>query len=105
MKSRIEQLEEFAKEDPQDPFNLYALALEYQKIDLQKASIIFNKLIMQHEDYVPTYYHLGMLYEQLGQRDMAIQTFEAGIAAATRARDLKASRELQAARQALLFDE
>ena len=36
MTSRIEQLKQFAKEDPNDPFNKYALALEYQKTDARK---------------------------------------------------------------------
>jgi tetratricopeptide (TPR) repeat protein len=104
MSARIEQLEEFAKEEPHDPFNLYALALEYQKEDTDKALATFNRLLAEHEQYVPTYYHLGKLYQLQGNLEMAIGIFERGITMAQMANDHKASRELQAARQELLFD-
>jgi lipoprotein NlpI len=35
--TRLEQLHQFLQEDPADPFNLYALAIEYQKTDIPHA--------------------------------------------------------------------
>ena len=105
MSSRIEQLQQFVNEDPTDPFNLYALALEYQKIDEHKALDIFNRLLSEHAEYVPTYYHLGKLYQGLTEVERALKVFEQGIEESRKQNDLKSLRELQAARQELLFED
>jgi tetratricopeptide (TPR) repeat protein len=105
MADRIQQLREFVNEDPKDPFNLYALALEYQKIDLQKAVEIFGLLTRDHPDYVPTYYQLGKLYHELAEHEKALQVFDSGIEKAQKQNDAKALRELKAARQELLSEE
>jgi tetratricopeptide (TPR) repeat protein len=102
--SRLDQLLFYYKEDPDDPFNLYALALEYQKSDLIKAREYFDMLLGQHENYVPTYYHAAKLYQNLQQRDKAIALYEKGISIAKKHQDTKAARELQSAYQELMFE-
>jgi Tfp pilus assembly protein PilF len=104
MSERLKQLESFYKEEPNDPFNIYALALEYQKHDQRKASEFFEKLLRDHPGYVPSYYHAAKLYEQLGERDRAIQTYEVGIEMARKVNDLKAARELKSAYDEMMFD-
>ena len=104
MASRIQQLEAFVKEDPHDPFNLYAVALEYSKSDVRKAVEIFNQLRNEHSSYVPTYYHLGKLYVDISEHQKGLAVFDAGIKVAADAKDQKAFRELQSARQELLDD-
>ena len=104
MSNIIEQLEKFAKEDPDDPFNYYALALEYLKTDAARAQQIFEQLITDHREYVPTYYQLGQLYAEEGRTEEAISIFERGIVAAREAGDHKAMRELDGARLAVLYD-
>ena len=104
MATRIQQLEQFVNEDPTDPFNLYALALEYQKIDADKAIDIFNRLVDEHANYIPTYYHLGKLYQESAEKEKALRVFDQGIEAASIQNDLKALRELKVARQELLFE-
>jgi tetratricopeptide (TPR) repeat protein len=93
--SRLHQLLKFLEEEPNDPFNIYALALEYQKIDAEKALTFFELLTKEHADYVATYYHLGKLHEELGNKEQAVQIFETGINKARSANDLKALKELQ----------
>ena len=105
MADRIQQLREFVNEDPKDPFNRYALALEYQKVDLQKAVEIFELLLRDHPDYLPTYYQLGKLYLELTENEKAMQVFDSGIEKAQKQNDVKALKELKAARQELLSDE
>lgn len=95
MSSRVHQLLKFLDEDPKDPFNIYALALEYQKFDPDKALTFFNLLLQEHVDYVATYYHLGKLYEELGDKEEATRVFELGIEKAKEQQDPKALRELQ----------
>jgi tetratricopeptide (TPR) repeat protein len=97
MTTRIEQLEQFVKDDPDDPFNIYALALEYQKFDIPKALSLFQQLTNSHAEYVPTYYHLAKVFEATGNTSEALQTLEKGIAVARHAGDHKAARELQSA--------
>lgn len=102
MSPRVEQLIQFVKDDPEDPFNHYALALEYCKTDEMHALKIFETLIKNHRQYIPTYYQLAKLYDHTGQKEKAIQTFNDGIAIAREQRDLKTLRELTAALEELL---
>jgi tetratricopeptide (TPR) repeat protein len=102
--SRLNQLEQFYKDEPQDPFNLYALALEYLKLDLHKSRECFDRLLTEHSQYLPTYYHAAKLYQDLNDREQAIAIYEKGIALAKKINDAKAIRELQSAYQELLFE-
>jgi len=96
MSARIRQLEQFIVEDPADPFNHYALGLEYANIDTHRALQIFEHLIDNHREYLPVYYQLAKLYERLGQIKNASDTFTNGIAIAKQQMDLKTLRELNA---------
>ncbi|SDM22635.1 hypothetical protein SAMN05421823_111158 [Catalinimonas alkaloidigena] len=102
--SRIAQLRQMQQEDPEDPFLLYALALEYQHEEPQHAIRLFQNLMTQHPDYVGTYYQVGKTYEQLAQPQDAIAAYEAGIVISQRVGNHHALRELRAALQ-LLRDE
>lgn len=100
MNIRLQQLQQFLNEDPNDPFNIYALALEYLKFDQQKSKALFDELLLKHEDYIPTYYYAGNLYLELNFADEASKILEKGIAKARAQNELKAMRELQT-----LYDE
>jgi tetratricopeptide (TPR) repeat protein len=100
----LDRLEEFAREDPHDPFNLYALALAYLKTDSLKGQRLFEQLVIEHSTYVPTYYQLGHVYAAQGKIELAVQTFERGIVAARNAGDHKAMREMEAAKLDVLYD-
>lgn len=104
MSDRIKQLEYFITEDPDDPFNYYALGLEYMNVDEHKALDIFKLLLKDHKDYVPTYYQLAKLYERLRQKENAIHAFNEGILIAKNQNDLKTLRELRAGLQELHDD-
>src|SRR5690606_24202390 len=98
MSDRIQQLTEFLNDNPADPFLLYALATEYAKIgQTSEALRYYNLLQTDHPDYVGTYYHLGKLYDALGQKDDAIATYRRGMEIAQQKNDRHAFSELQAA--------
>lgn len=99
--SRLESLKKFLEEDPEDPFNWYALALETEKSDPSKALLIFEDIITRWPDYVPVYYQAAIAYERVGEIDNAQRTLEKGIDVAQRSGDHKAARELTAALGAL----
>ena len=101
---RIEKLNEFLKTSPKDNFLRHALALEYIKIgDDFKARILFEEILTESPDYVGSYYHLAKLLEKLTYRDLAIEWYEKGMAAAKKAKDNHAYNELQAAHEDLVY--
>ena len=101
---RLKQLQEFYEEDPRDPFNLYALALEYLKYDQEKSKTYFESLLHEHPDYLPTYYHAGKLFMDLGEKEKAITVFLNGISLGKKLNDKKTLRELQSAYDEMIFD-
>ena len=102
--TRLEQLHQFLEEDPNDPFNLYALAIEYQKINATEALKLFERILNEHQNYLPVYYTLGKFYERTGNVAQASQTFAAGIEKARVMCESKAQRELQSALDELMFE-
>lgn len=95
--NRLELLLQFYKEDPSDPFNAYALAMEYQNSDATKAKAYFDVLLEQHPDYLPTYYHAAALYAALEKNNEADTLFQKGIQLALHQHNTKAHQELQRA--------
>jgi Tfp pilus assembly protein PilF len=102
--SKIQQIQEFLKKQPGDAFLTHALALEYIKTeDLGKARILFEELLARQPDYVGSYYHLAGLMAKMGEKEQAMEWYEKGIAAAKKAGDHHALRELQSALEELVY--
>lgn len=102
--TRLDQLKEFYNEDPHDPFNIYSLALEYLKSDIDRAKDLFRTLLTEHENYVPTYYHAAKVWLESGDRDQAEKIYEKGITLCRSLGEVKALRELQSAYDEMMFD-
>src|SRR5690606_22574425 len=96
---RIQQLLEYLEEEPDNPFNLYALALEYQKHDPEKVAYYFDSLLENHKNYLPTYYHAAEFFANRDEIAKAKAIYEIGIKLATESNDSHALRELQNAYQ------
>lgn len=94
---RLRQLLGFYEEDPADPFNLYALALEYRNADAEQAAFFFQKLLREFPDYLPTYYPAAQFFAEQSDEATARATFEKGISLALSNGQEKAHHELQAA--------
>lgn len=101
---RLEQLLLFYKEEPNEPFNIYALANEYKSLDLEKALKYFQILVQKHPDYIATYYHLAHLFIDLNQEEFAKETFEKGIEIAIKNNESFALRELKSAYDEFMMD-
>jgi tetratricopeptide (TPR) repeat protein len=101
--SRLDQLLKFYEEDPSDPFNLYGLALEYLKNDVNKSKQMFDRLLNEFPDYIPTYYHAAKLYVELNEKENAIKIYKQGIERSSKLQDTKANRELKSAYEELTF--
>lgn len=94
---RLEQLKHFMKEEPEDEFLHYALALEYLKFDFGKAKNEFENLLRKHPDYLPTYYPAAHLMIELGDENEAEKLFTKGMEIAKSQGDQKMLMELRAA--------
>ncbi|TRX49498.1 tetratricopeptide repeat protein [Fulvivirga sp. M361] len=102
---RLSLLLEYLKNDPNDPFNLYAIATEYRTNSPEKAQQYYEQLLEQHPEYLPTYYHCANLYIELDRDDEAESTFKKGIQLARAQGNSLALRELQNAYNEFLFDD
>ena len=102
MQNRLEILRQFVAEEPQDAFNHYALGMELLKTDKNESKQIFEYLIQHHTDYLPTYYHLGTLYVELGEQSAAEQTYLQGIELAKKLKNEKTLKELKSVYQMFL---
>lgn len=92
---RLERLLAFLKDEPDDPFLLYAIATEYNGSEPLKALAYYERLLAEHPDYVGTYYHAAALYADLDEIEKADQTYQKGLEVARQAKDHKAAAELQ----------
>ena len=102
MDNRLNQLLKFLEQEPNDSFLLYALATEYLRIDkLEMALFYYENLIKNHKDYLGTYYHLGKLYETVGRKEDAIQTYLTGMQVAKKINNMHTFSELQGAHLAV----
>jgi Tfp pilus assembly protein PilF len=96
--NRLDILKSFLHEDPNDPFNHYALALEYvTRQQFDEAIAKFGEVIAMDPRYVAAYHQLGLLYVHLGRNDAALKTLEQGIQSASLIGDVHAQREMQEA--------
>lgn len=93
--ARIQQLQNFIKESPNDPFLLYALALEYKQEQPKLAEQYFRQLLENHPNYLPTYYHAALLFARKEEDEITEKTFQQGIALARKQQDTHALSELQ----------
>jgi tetratricopeptide (TPR) repeat protein len=93
--ARLQKLHELMESEPADPFIIYAIALEYQKIEPKKAIYYYEILMERHENYLPTYYQAAALYTELGLNEKARSTYEKGIQIAALQHNLHTQQELQ----------
>jgi len=103
--NRIEILTGFLKQDPNDSFSRYALALEYVKAgQTDDARREFETVLANDPGYVATYFQLAGFYRNLGLKHEAEKTYRAGIVIASKAGDAHTQSELEGALEALLMD-
>jgi tetratricopeptide (TPR) repeat protein len=101
---RLTRLQQLLAASPKDPFLLFAVAKEYEKVrDAPKALEHYDLLENTDSQYVGLYYHKGKLLEALEQTDAAMNTYQKGIAIAMAANDRHTAAELRGALDELLM--
>ena len=102
--NRIEQLKSFLQESPGDNFLIHALALEFIKTgDDQSGLSYFLSNLESNPQYIPTYYHLGKLYERAGETQKAIGIYAQGMEIAKASGDNHAFSELRSVYEELIW--
>ncbi|MEX0770741.1 MAG: tetratricopeptide repeat protein [Balneolaceae bacterium] len=104
-RKKIKKLAENVRNNPDDSFLKFALALELLKNNQPgKALMLFESVYKNDPDYLGVYYHLGKLYESLKKFDRAEQLFTEGIRVAQRQGAGRTESELNEAQDSLKAD-
>ncbi len=102
-KERIELLKKFRDEEPDDPFPIYGLAMEYLEELPEEAALMFELILSEHPDYLPVYYTAAHFLLEQGNEPRAIELLKKGIDLSIEQGNDKATRELRSALEQLEF--
>ena len=102
---RIKQLEKYLKNNPQDTFSKYALAMELREIDPKRTWFLYEDLLTNHPYYIGTYYHAASFFSEMDERDKAEAIYLKGIEIISKTDEANALRELKNAYQNFQFEE
>jgi predicted Zn-dependent protease len=95
--NRLHQLLQFLEQNPGDAFARYGLAMEYSRTGQTDPALEqYHKLLELHPDYTNGYFMAAQTLERAGRTAEAKQMLEDGIAAAKRAGNQHALREMSA---------
>jgi tetratricopeptide (TPR) repeat protein len=98
MNSRLEQLLEMLKAEPQDAFLRYAVALEYEAAgNIAEAILRIESLISDNPDYLGAYYKLGQLLEASDAKEKALDIYKRGAVVAQKQNNTKTLGEINTA--------
>lgn len=101
---RLQILRDFIEEEPKNPFNYYALALELREKDQEEAENLFDFLLTNHPNYLPVYFPASHFFAELDQIKKSREIFEKGIVLAELLKEEKTLKELKNAFQNFLFE-
>ena len=102
--NRLDYLLQLHQEQPNDPFLVYGIALEYKKIASEQTDTYFNLLLQSFPDYLATYYQAAEYFAEKGSYDKALEIYDKGINLATSLNEMKTLAELKNAKQNLEID-
>ena len=76
---RIQLLRTYILEEPENPFNYYALGLEIREKDPLEAAEMFDYVLEKFPNYLPVYFPSAHFFFELNELDKAKEIFEKGI--------------------------
>ena len=96
--ARLQHILQMLKDDPNDSFLNYALAIEHANAgDVEKAIQLIESLLEKDSNYLGAYYQLGQYYEQINQLSKALETYKKGAVIAQKQQNRKTLGELNQA--------
>lgn len=94
--SRLESLQRFLQQNPEDSFTRYAIAMEHISLRNFPQAISFLQELIKHDStYVPAYHQLGNLLHTTGKNIEAVKVLEKGISLAQHIGDSHGQSEMQ----------
>ena len=94
--TRFNQIMTMLEKNPKDSFLNYAAALEFKKNNkIDSAIDLLEKLLKNDENYLPAYYQLGKLYQQINESGKAKNIFLKGKEIAQKQNDFKTLSEIE----------
>src|ERR1700757_806209 len=94
---RLNLLLQFLEQNPGDAFARYGLAMEYSRLGQTETALEqYRKLLELHPDYANGYFMAAQTLERAGRTAEAKAMLENGVAAAKRAGNQHALREMSA---------
>lgn len=101
-KQKIRQLAQQVRQNPEDSFSKFALALELLKNNqVEKALKLFESVYQNDPEYLGVYYHLGKLHQALEHFNRAENLFHEGIRLAEKKENRRTLDELTEALESL----
>lgn len=98
MPDKLPILQSMLQKQPEDPFLLYGIAMEYKKLnDTAQAISFLDRCLAADPNYCYAYFQSGQIRETMGELEAAKKSYTDGIAAARRAGDAHAQSELEGA--------
>jgi Tfp pilus assembly protein PilF len=95
--NRVEMLTQFLRDNPNDSFARYGLAMEYSKAgDTVRAMQEFGNLLAINPDYTAGYFMAAQTLARAGKSDEARKMLNDGIACAARTGNVHAKSEMEA---------
>ena len=99
---RVAMLRQMIEKRPEDPFPRYGLAMELRTAKrLDESWVLFEGLMTDMADYLPTYLMAGNLLQSMGRIDEARGVLDRGMEVAKKAGDGHTLGELEAAKAEL----
>jgi tetratricopeptide (TPR) repeat protein len=100
MSEKLPKLLAMLEKQPNDPFLLYGIALEYKNMNDAKNAITYlDRCIAADPNYCYAYFQRGQVNEIAGNLEEARRSYNEGIVAAKRAGDAHAQSEIEGALQ------
>ena len=102
MSEKLPKLQAMLEKQPNDPFLLYGIAIEYKNQNqAAKALEFLDRCIAADPNYCYAYFQRGQVYEMTGDLEAAKRSYNEGIVAAKRAGDAHALSEIEGALEML----
>jgi Tfp pilus assembly protein PilF len=99
---RLQNLLSLTKEDPNNTFIRYGLAMEFARLNrTEEALRSFQEVLQKDPLYVAAYYQMGTLLVRHGKIEEAKTAYSEGIKVAVQKADWHAKSELEAALESL----
>jgi predicted Zn-dependent protease len=92
---RLQQLQAYLAEEPDNPFLHYAVALEYRRTEPSRAEALMDEVVVRFPNYLPALQTAALWKSEAGRLSEATGLLQKAVALAHKVGDAAALRELE----------